>query len=106
MVSALMGGEGKAALDAGAKLDKVIDPDYLGVSAGLQPVKAAPYFRMCNSAAPNHPALPDPGKDYILVKAMWHYARAVAFARKSDIAGSQKEIDTLAAIERDGDLKR
>lgn len=106
MVSALMGGEGKAALDAGAKLDKVIDPDYLRVSAGLQPVKAAPYFSHVQFSSPEIIlALPDPGKDYILVKAMWHYARAVAFARKSDIAGSQKEIDTLAAIERDGDFE-
>lgn len=106
MVSALMGGEGKAALDAAAKLDKVIDPDYLKVSAGLQSVKAAPYFSHVQfSSAEAILALPDPGKDYILVKAMWHYARAVAHARKGDIAASQKEIDTLAAIERDGDFE-
>jgi tetratricopeptide (TPR) repeat protein len=106
MVSALMGGEGKTALQAGAKLDKVIDPDYLKVSAGLQAVKAAPYFSHVQFSSPETIlALPDPGKDHILIKAMWHYARAVASARKGDIAGSQKEIDTLVAIERDGDFE-
>ena len=76
------------------------------MSAGLQSVKAAPYFSHVQfSSAEAILALPDPGKDYILVKAMWHYARAVAHARKGDIAASQKEIDTLAAIERDGDFE-
>ena len=106
MVSALMGGEGKAALDAGAKLDKVIDPDYLKISAGLQSVKAAPYFSHVQFSSPETIlALPDPGKDLILVNAMWHYARAVAFARKGAFAESQKEIDLLVMIERDGDFK-
>ena len=106
MVSALMGGEGKTALDAGAKLDKVIDPEFLKMAGALQPVKAAPYFSHVQFSTPaTILALPDPGKDFILVNAMWHYARAVAFARKGAVADSQKEIDVLAMIERDGDFK-
>ena len=106
MVSALMGGEGKTALEAGAKLDKVIDPEFLKVAGALQPVKAAPYFSHVQFSSPETIlALPDPGKDFILVNAMWHYARAVAFARKGNLADSQKEIDILATIERDGDFK-
>ncbi len=106
MVSALMGGEGKTALDAGAKLDKVIDSEFLKVAGALQPVKAAPYFSHVQFSSPETIlALPDPGKDFILVNAMWHYARAVAFARKANFADSQKEIDTIAAIEQDGDFK-
>lgn len=31
---------------------------------------------------PSHRAPPDPGPDFVLVKAMWHYARAVGYARK------------------------
>lgn len=106
MVSALMGGEGKTALEAGGKLDRVIDPEFLKVAGALQPVKAAPYFSHVQFSTPDTIlALPDPGKDFILVNAMWHYARAVAFARNGAIADSQKEIDILAAIERDGDFK-
>ena len=106
MVSALMGGEGKTALEAGAKLDKVIDPEFLKTAGAMQPVKAAPYFSHVQFSSPDTIlALPDPGKDFILVNAMWHYARAVAFARKGNLADSQKEIDLLAVIERDGDFK-
>jgi tetratricopeptide (TPR) repeat protein len=106
MVSALMGGDGKVALEAAGKLDKAIDKEFLKVAAGMQPVKAAPYFSHVQFSSPETIlALPDPGKDFILVNAMWHYARAVAFARKGDFAGSQKEIDILGGIERDGDFK-
>jgi len=106
MVSALMGGEGKTALEAGAKLDKVIDPEFLKMAGAMQPVKAAPYFSHVQFSSPETIlALADPGQDFILVNAMWHYARAVAFARKGSFADSQKEIDTLTAIERDGDFK-
>ncbi len=106
MVSALMGGEGKTALEAGAKLDKVIDSEFLKMAGALQPVKAAPYFSHVQFSTPDTIlALPDPGKDFILVNAMWHYARAVAFARKGNLADSQKEIDVLTALEKDGDFK-
>jgi len=106
MVSALMGGEGKTAIEAGAKLDKVIDPEFLKMAGALQPVKAAPYFSHVQFSSPETIlALPDPGKDFILVNAMWHYARAVAFARKGALAESQEEIDQLTTIERDGDFK-
>jgi tetratricopeptide (TPR) repeat protein len=50
-------------------------------------------------------ALPDPGQEFVLVKAMWHYARAVGFARKGLLADSRKEIDALGAIERTADMK-
>jgi tetratricopeptide (TPR) repeat protein len=36
---------------------------------------------------------------------MWHYARAVGYARKGMQSNSQSEIDALAAIERGGDFK-
>jgi tetratricopeptide (TPR) repeat protein len=107
LVSALMGGDGKVALDAAQKLDEVIDAEFLKVAAAMQPVKAAPYFAHVQFSTPETIlALPDPGKDFILVNAMWRYARAVAFARKGDHAASQKEIDTLAVIEKDGDFKQ
>lgn len=106
MVSALMGGNGAVALDSAGKLDKVIDRDYLKVNGGMQPVKAAPYFAHVQFSTPaTILALPDPGNDFILVKAMWHYARAVALARSGKLAESEKEISALAAIEKDGDFK-
>jgi tetratricopeptide (TPR) repeat protein len=106
MVSALMGGDGKTALDAAAKLDKALSPELVREFGGLQPVKAAPYFSHVQFSSPDVlVALPDPGPDFVLVKAMWHYARAVGFARKGALADSQKEIEAIGAIERTANLK-
>jgi tetratricopeptide (TPR) repeat protein len=106
MTSALMGGDGKTALYAAGKLDKSIDAEVVKQFAGLQPVKAAPYFSHVQFSSPDVlVALPDPGPDLVLVNAMWHYARAVGFARKGALADSQKEIDAIAAIERNTDFK-
>jgi tetratricopeptide (TPR) repeat protein len=50
-------------------------------------------------------ALPDPGDDFALVKAMWHYARAVGHARSGDVAAGRKEVAAIEAIERGGALQ-
>ena len=106
MVSALMGGDGKAALEAAGKLDKSISPELLKEFAGLQPVKAAPYFSHVQFSSPDVlVALPDPGSEFVLVKAMWHYARAVGFARKGAQAEGQREVQALRAIEDKADFK-
>jgi tetratricopeptide (TPR) repeat protein len=106
MVSALMGGDGKAALDAGQKLDHAVPAESVKAFASLQPVKAAPYFSHVQFSSPETLLdLPDPGTDFVLVKAMWHYARATAYARMSQPDAAQKEADALAALERDADYK-
>lgn len=106
MVSALMGGDGKSALDAATKLDKVLAPELLKEFAVLQPVKAAPYFSHVQFSSPDTlVALPDPGPDNVLVRAMWHYARAVGFARKGMLADGRKEVERLGALERGADFK-
>lgn len=106
MVSALMGGDGRAALDAAAKLDKVLPPALLKDLAVMQPVKAAPYFSHVQFSSPQVlVALPDPGNEFVLVKAMWHYARATGFARLGALADSSKEIDALGTLERSADFK-
>ena len=106
MVSALMGGDGKTALQAADKLDKSISPALLKEFAMLQPVKAAPYFSHLQFSSPAVLlALPDPGPDFVLVRAMRHYVRAVAHARQGALADSRKEIAAIEAIERDADFK-
>lgn len=106
MTSALMGGDGKTALAAAAKLDKSIGADVVKQFAVLQPVKAAPYFSHVQFSSPDVlVALPDPGPELVLVQAMWRYARAIGYARKGALADSQKEIDALGAIERSTDFK-
>jgi tetratricopeptide (TPR) repeat protein len=106
MVSALMGGDGPLTLDAAAKLDKVITPELLGAIGALQPVKSAPYFAHVQfSDAETLLALPDPGPEFVLVQAMWHYARAVGYARKGMPDAANREIAALARIEKTADFK-
>jgi tetratricopeptide (TPR) repeat protein len=106
MVSALMGGDGRTALDAAAKLDKALPNELVAQFPSIEPVKAAPYFSQVQFSDPDTlVALPDPGPKLVLVKAMWHYARAVGFARKGMAEDSRREIDALAAIERTADFK-
>jgi tetratricopeptide (TPR) repeat protein len=106
MVSALMGGDGNTALEAAGKLDKSLAPALVKEFAGLQPVKAAPYFSHVQFSSPDVlVALPDPGPEQVLVQAMWHYARAVGFVRKGALAEGRKEIDALGAIERTAHFK-
>lgn len=106
MVSALMGGDGKTALEASAKLDKALPHELVAKLPLIQPVKSAIYFSHVQFSTPDVlVALPDPGPELVLVQAMWHYARAVGYARKGMVNDSRREIDALAAIERNADFK-
>lgn len=106
MMSALMGGDGPVALEAAGKLDKVITPELLKAIGALQPVKSAPYFTHVQFSDPDTLlALPDPGTDFVLVKAMWHYARAVGHARNKAFDDAGREIAALERIAREGDFK-
>lgn len=106
MVSALMGGDGKTALESAAKLDAALPPELVRDFGGLQPVKAAPYFSHVQFSSPEQlTALPDPGPELVLVRAMWRYARAVGLSRQGELARAQQEIDALALLEKTADFK-
>ncbi|WP_026354794.1 tetratricopeptide repeat protein [Massilia niastensis] len=106
MVSALMGGDGKTTLDAAGKLDQAVGPDVVKAIGALQPVKAAPYFAHVQFSSPDVlVALPDPGSDLVLVKAMWHYARAIGHVRKGSVDAANREIAAIDRIERSADFK-
>ena len=107
MVSAMMGGDRETALIAADKLDKSIAPEVAKMFAILQPVKSAPYAAHVQFSDPDTIlAQPAPAPDLLLVNAMYHYARAVAYAAKKDAQNAKSEIDTLAKLERqDEELK-
>ena len=106
MVSAQMGGDAKTALDAAAKLDAAVPVEAVKQFAIMEPIKAAPYTTQLRFADPKAVlALPAPADELVLVKAIYHYARAVAFATSKDAAGAQQEIDALAKIEASADFK-
>jgi tetratricopeptide (TPR) repeat protein len=98
MVSAQMAGDGKTALEYAAKLDAIIPAEALKVAGWIAPIKAAPYFAYAqfgDEAAVS--ALPDPGDDIPLLKAMWHYARGLVFAQSGNAAAAG-ELDAINAL--------
>ena len=105
MVSAQMGGDGATAIAAAEKLDRSMPVDVVARFPSIQPVKAAPYTTHAQFSAPETIlALPAPPGGLVLVEAMYHYARAIAFARRNDAASARGEIDALARIESQADF--
>ena len=96
LVSAQMGGDGRTALDAAAKLDASLPDDVIKAFAVLEPVKAAPYLAHALFSDPDTiTQLKMPPEGQVLVRAMSHYARALAFAQKKDLPSARKEICLL-----------
>jgi tetratricopeptide (TPR) repeat protein len=106
LVSAQMGGDGPTAIDAAGKLDASLSDAVVAQFVVLEPVKAAPYLAHALFSTPAAIlSLPTPPKEQVLVSALAHYARALAFATNKDAAGAQHEIDAIAAIEHTADFK-
>ena len=104
MVSAQMGGDGATAVDAAKKLDAAVPAELAKQFQIMEPVKAAPYTTQLTFADPDTVlALPAPDEQLVLVRAMYHYARATAFARKKDTVAAQAEVDAIAALDARAD---
>jgi tetratricopeptide (TPR) repeat protein len=100
MVSAQMGGDGATAVDAAKKLDAAVPADLAKQFQIMEPVKAAPYTTQLTFADPDTVlALPAPDEQLVLVRAMYHYARATAFARKKDTVAAQAEVGAITALD-------
>ena len=81
LASAQMAGDGPTVIAAAEKLGGLIPDEVARGIALVQPVKAAPYFaHALFSPSATVLALPDPGDTIPYVKAMWHYARGIAYA--------------------------
>lgn len=105
MVSAQMGGAARTAIEAAGKLDASMPVDVVKAYPIMQPVKAAPYTTHAQFSPPDVIlALPAPSGDLVLVRVMYHYARAVAQAARHDAAAAQQEIAAIAALESGADF--
>lgn len=106
MVSAQMGGAAQTAVEAAAKLDAAVSDDVVRAFAVMQPVKAAPYTTHAQFSPPDVILkLPAPSDDFVLVKVMYHYARALAQAARHDVPAAQQEIAAITALETGADFK-
>jgi tetratricopeptide (TPR) repeat protein len=106
MVSAQVGGDGRTAVAAAHKLDAAVPADVAKAFPIMQPIKAAPFTTHAQFSDPDAIlALPAPPADLALVRTMYHYARAIAYAGRRDAIGAQREIDALAHLEATTDFK-
>lgn len=100
LASAQMAGDGPTVIAAAEKLRGLIPDEVARGIALVQPVKAAPYFaHALFSPSATVLALPDPGDAIPYVKAMWHYARGIAYVAQGDVAAAKAEANAIAALE-------
>ena len=106
MVSAQMGGDGSTAIEAAKKLDAAVPAELATQFQIMEPVKAAPFTTQLAFADPDTVlALPAPDERLVLVRALRHYARATALARKNDLAAARAETAAIAAHADKADFK-
>lgn len=96
MVSALMGGDGRTAVDGAQKLAGIVSDRTKRDVPWTQPIAAAPYNAHALFAAPEDVlALKAPEGDFPFVQAAWHYARGVALARLGRADDARTEVAAI-----------
>ena len=86
-----MAGDRPTPIAAADKLRGLIPDEVARGIALVQPVKAAPYFaHALFSPSATVLALPAPGDAIPYVKAMWHYARGIAYAAQGEFTDARR----------------
>ena len=105
IASARMAGDSASALDASEGLNDLIPDDFAEQVQWVQVIKATPLFAHAQFSEPATVlALPDPGQRFPFVRAMWHYARAVAAAGAGDVDTARTEAEAMERISATADL--
>jgi tetratricopeptide (TPR) repeat protein len=99
LVSAFMAGDAEHAMWAADRLEGKVNDDVAADIGWIQLIKQGPYFAHAHMSDPDTVlAIEDPGDRFPLVKAMWHYARGVAFAGKGEVEAARREAAQIAEI--------
>ena len=106
VTSAQMAGDIPTAIREAQRLGKVVSADVAAQIAWIQPVNAAPYLAYAQVGSPDQIlALAAPDDRLPYVTAMYHYARAVAEAQRSNRSGFRREIAALRKLREDTDFE-
>ena len=99
LASALMAGDAAAALEYAKRLQGKISDEVTAKFGWFQAMRQAPYFAHAHLSDPGTIlALEDPGNRFPYIKAAWHYARGVAFARTGEIEKATSEAARITEI--------
>jgi tetratricopeptide (TPR) repeat protein len=106
LVSAQMAGDAEHMVWAAERLGGKI-PDEVAAEVGwIQAIVPAPYFAHAQFSPPEVVlALEDPGDQFPLVKAMWHYARGVAHAANGDLDAARADAAQISEINQTADFE-
>jgi len=100
-------GDGKTALDAAAKLRKVVSAEMANAIPMVQPDMAAPYWATAMFSTPEAVlALTVPDNAPTYVKAMWLYARGITLVSQGRPDDVVNEIAAIQALEGEDDLAK
>ncbi len=104
VASAQVEGDGVTAMEYAKRLDGKI-PEAVAAQVGwIQAILTAPYFVHAQfTDAEQVLALAEPEEDFPFIKAMWHYARAVAWVQQGDLEQARAEAAAIDQLKRDGD---
>ena len=104
LVSAFMAGDAENAMWAADRLEGKVQDEVAAEIGWIQLIKQGPYFTHAHMSDPDTMlAIEDPGDGFPLVKAMWHYARGVAFAGKGEVEQARREAAQIAEISQSHD---
>lgn len=99
LASALMGGDGAAAVQAAEELAGVVSARAARDVPWTQPIQAAPYVAHARFSAPEAVlAMPAPAEAGGFLAAHWHYARGVALARLGRAEEARAEAAHIRAL--------
>jgi tetratricopeptide (TPR) repeat protein len=105
--TATLEGNSKLAYASAHKLKKQLSTDIMRMPGWgtLQHYSTIPYFIAVKFALwDSILALPSPEKDLIYPRAIWHYARGLAFLGKKDIRQAEQEWNNLSTLSNDSSL--
>ncbi len=99
LISAQMAGDRQTALEYARRLEGKISDEAAERVGWIQAIVPAPYFAHVQFSTPETIlALPDPGGKFPFVRAMWHYARGVAYATQGQVERARREAAKIAEL--------
>jgi tetratricopeptide (TPR) repeat protein len=103
---AFLEGSSRKAIDAAWMVSRKTDKKNLAESITVQHFYSIPYYVLAQLEKWEEILrLPMPGESLKYPKAIWHYARGLAFAGKSDYKNASLELTALDKIATEGTLK-
>lgn len=99
-------GDSEIAIDAAKKTAEKVPTGELATLPFLQDFASTPLLAYTRFGKWNEIlTIPGPNPEIKHLRLIWHYARGIAFVRKNNTKEAQEELDAIAVLRRDPDLK-